>query len=86
MKNRFLKAVRPSTGRANQAADDLDTVFRYGFSDGNSRHGDSVMILVEQGKLRLDDPVAKYIPEFRPRQRQNHRATNCSRTKADDCR
>ena len=40
-----------------------DTVFAM-FSSSKSVCGTAVMILVADGKLSLDDPVAKYIPEF----------------------
>lgn len=41
----------------------LDTIFRI-YSMTKPVMGVATMILVEEGKLKLDDPVAKYIPEF----------------------
>jgi len=46
----------------------------------------AILILMEEGKLKLTDPVSKYIPEFKNskvavgavarRQRRNHRANS----------
>src|SRR6476661_6192608 len=35
-----------------------------GFQDLESRTPMAIMMLVEQHKVQLDDPVAKYLPEF----------------------
>ena len=43
-----------------------DTIFRYA-SLTKPIVSATVLALVEQGKLRLDDPVSEWIPEFRPR-------------------
>lgn len=40
-----------------------DTMFAL-FSSTKSVAGTAVMILVDEGKLSLDDPVSKYLPEF----------------------
>src|ERR1051325_785971 len=40
-----------------------DTMFRM-YSQSKPVTGLAMMILFEQGKWRLDDPIAKYIPEF----------------------
>ena len=40
-----------------------DTMFRI-YSQSKPLTGLAMMILYEQGKWRLDDPVAKYVPEF----------------------
>lgn len=40
-----------------------DTIFRM-YSQTKPMTGVAMMILYEQGKWRLDDPVAKYVPEF----------------------
>jgi CubicO group peptidase (beta-lactamase class C family) len=38
----------------------------------------SIMILVERGKLRLNDPVSLYIPELKGRgTRTHHASSNC---------
>ena len=41
-----------------------DTVFDMASLTKPVATATSVMILIEQGKVRLDDPAAKYIPEF----------------------
>ena len=40
-----------------------DTIFRHIFDD-QADHQVAAMMLVDEGKLRLDDPVSKYIPAF----------------------
>lgn len=42
----------------------LDTVFDLASLTKPMATATSVMLLVEQGKVRLNDPVAKYLPEF----------------------
>ena len=44
----------------------LDTVFDMASLTKIVATASSVMLLVEQGKVRLNDPVARYIPEFAP--------------------
>ncbi|RYY45162.1 MAG: class A beta-lactamase-related serine hydrolase [Sphingomonadales bacterium] len=55
-------------GRIGQAPDspaaDADSLWRV-YSMTKPITGIAAMILVEQGKLRLDDPVSKYIPAFK---------------------
>src|SRR5688572_33102063 len=41
-----------------------DTIFRI-YSMSKPITSVAVMMLVEEGKLGLDDPVAKYLPEFK---------------------
>jgi CubicO group peptidase (beta-lactamase class C family) len=43
-----------------------DTIFRYA-SLTKPMVSATALALVDQGKLRLDDPVSEWIPEFRPR-------------------
>ena len=55
-----------ATGKANIAADlpmKKDNIFRI-YSMTKPITGVAMMMLFEAGKWRLDDPVAKYIPEF----------------------
>ena len=40
-----------------------DTIFRL-FSMSKPITSVAAMMLIDQGKLKLDDPVAKYIPSF----------------------
>ncbi len=44
----------------------LDTIFDMASLTKIVATTSSVMLLVEQGKVRLNDPVARYIPEFAP--------------------
>jgi CubicO group peptidase (beta-lactamase class C family) len=50
-----IEANRPMT---------KDTIFRI-FSMSKPVAGVAIMMLVEQGKVRLNDPVSKFIPEFK---------------------
>jgi CubicO group peptidase (beta-lactamase class C family) len=43
---------------------DKDTIFRI-YSMSKPLTGTAMMILFEQGKWRLDDPVTRYVPEFK---------------------
>ncbi len=47
----------------NQIALEKDSLFRI-YSMTKPVTGVALMILLEEGKLRLDDPVSRYIPEF----------------------
>ena len=51
---RDVESKRPMTA---------DTIFRL-YSMSKPVTSVAAMMLVEDGKLRLDDPVAKYIPAF----------------------
>lgn len=52
-------------GQANQAGKELkkDAIFRIA-SQTKAITSTAVMLLWEEGKFRLDDPISKYIPEF----------------------
>jgi len=58
-----------SHGTANEKGDQLDknTIFRIA-SQTKAITATAVMMLWEEGKFRLDDPVSKYLPEFGPAQ------------------
>jgi len=43
-----------------------DTLF-WMASTSKPVHATAVMMLVDDGKLKLDDPVSKYLPDFKPR-------------------
>ena len=60
----FLKAYGNRQVEPTQQPMTTDTVFDMASVTKPVATATSVMILVEKGKLRLDDPVAKYIPEF----------------------
>lgn len=56
-------------GAANEKGDQLEknTIFRIA-SQTKAITSTAVMMLWEEGKFRLDDPISKYIPEFGPAQ------------------
>jgi len=56
-------------GSANEKGEQLEknTIFRIA-SQTKAITSTAVMILWEEGKFRLDDPISKYIPEFGPAQ------------------
>lgn len=56
-------------GTANEKGSQLDknTIFRIA-SQTKAITSTAVMMLWEEGKFRLDDPISKYIPEFGPAQ------------------
>jgi len=56
-------------GKANEKGDQLEknTIFRIA-SQTKAITSTAVMMLWEEGKFRLDDPISKYIPEFGPAQ------------------
>src|SRR5579871_4132104 len=49
---------------ASGAPMEKDTIFRV-YSMSKPMTGVAMMILFEQGKWRLDDPVTRYVPEFK---------------------
>ena len=53
-------------GKANEKGDELkkDAIFRIA-SQTKAITATAVMILWEEGKFRLDDPISEYIPEFK---------------------
>ncbi len=56
-------------GAANEKGDQLDknAIFRIA-SQTKAITSTAVMMLWEEGKFQLDDPISKYIPEFGPAQ------------------
>jgi len=50
-----------------QGSDDVDTIFDLASMTKCIATATSVMKLVEQGRIRLNDPVAAYLPELRRR-------------------
>lgn len=70
-------------GKADNAADrDLqpEDIFRVA-SQSKAITATAVMMLWEQGKFRLDDPISKYIPEFKePKVLKNYNADDGSYT------
>ena len=50
----------------------LDTIFDAASLTKVVATTPSVMRLFEQGKLRIDDPVTKYLPEFQAQERHHH--------------
>ncbi|MCR9197071.1 MAG: beta-lactamase family protein [Planctomycetaceae bacterium] len=60
-------AYLKSFGKKDVAGDQpmtIDTIFRI-YSMSKAITSAAAMILVDEGKLALDDPIAKYIPEFK---------------------
>ena len=61
----YMKAVGLRNGAQNEAMTD-DTIFRIA-SMTKPIATTAIMMLVEEGKLSLDDPIATYVPEFSER-------------------
>lgn len=59
----YYKAFGSAGGEANHAMK-RDAIFRIA-SQSKAITATAVMLLWEQGKFKLDDPVSKYIPEFK---------------------
>lgn len=62
----FHKAYGMADAQANKAMD-RDAIFRIA-SQSKAITSTAVMMLWEEGKFQLDDPVSKYIPEFKDAQ------------------
>lgn len=60
----FLKAYGKKSLQPVETPMTVDTVFDMASVTKPTATATSVMILFERGKFRLDDPVARYIPEF----------------------
>lgn len=60
----FLRAYGRRSLQPTEAPMTIDTVFDLASLTKPLATATSVMLLVEEGKLALDDPVAKYLPEF----------------------
>ena len=60
---RWSTSTRRSEGHAQARPDEKDSIFRI-YSMTKPVTGVAMMMLYEEGKWRLDDPVSRYIPEF----------------------
>ncbi|BBO35303.1 exo-beta-N-acetylmuramidase NamZ domain-containing protein [Lacipirellula parvula] len=67
----FLKAYGDRRVEPSQEEMTVDTVFDMASLTKPIATATSVMILVEQGKVRLRNPVAEYIPEFAQNGKEN---------------
>ena len=59
----IFQAAYGHADRAKKIPNTVDTVFRFG-SIGKMFTGVAIMQLVQAGKLKLDDPVARYLPDY----------------------
>ena len=58
----------------------VDTIFDVASLTKPVATATSIMILVEQGKLRLNDTIGKFIPDIDDQKRNASRSSSCSHT------